>query len=96
MNDDRFAGDAKTHVDSFIADCSEAVQHLARELEKIKKDEPPSAGDQLSMKAKLSNAGKTLLYPFCESTLTKLRGYVEEVRETCRWRRIPSSCKCDT
>jgi archaellum component FlaC len=76
--------DARTqaHIGSHIADCDDAIQNLARELEKVKKAVPLSAtGGCLSLKGKLGNAGKTLLYPFRESTLKKLRGYVEEVCE---------------
>jgi hypothetical protein len=81
VKDGRFTDAARTHVENFIADCSETVQHLARELYKTKIDALPSSAGRLSMKAKLSNASMTLHHPFRENTWTKLRGFVEEVRE---------------
>ncbi len=82
IKDSCFEAITQQHIESYITDCGDAVQNLARELEKVKKVVPPSVpGGQLSLKGRLGNAGKTLLYPFRESTLKKLRDYVEEVCE---------------
>jgi hypothetical protein len=82
MKDYSFDGNAHAAIKDYIADCDEAVRNLARELEKVRKEAPqPAAGGRLSLKDKLGNASKTLLYPFRESTLRKLRGFVEEVCE---------------
>jgi hypothetical protein len=82
LEGDCFDAGTQTHMESYIADCRDAIQNLARELETTKKEVPMSApGGRLSLKGKFANAGKTLMYPFRESTLKKLRGYVEEVCE---------------
>jgi hypothetical protein len=82
IKDNCFDATTQAHIESHIADCGDAVQNLARELEKVKKEVPLSVpGGRLSLKGKLGNAGKTLLYPFRESTLKKLRGFIEEVCE---------------
>ncbi len=82
IKDNCFDASTQAHIESCIADCDDAIQNLARELEKMKKAVPLlGSGGRLSLMGKLSNAGKTLLYPFRESTLKKLRGYVEEVCE---------------
>ncbi len=88
MKNDRFDSASRAHVQRCLADCDEAVQNLSRELNKVNLEAPQSAGgssssssSRLSVKAKLSKTGKKLLYPFRESTIKKLRGYVEEMCE---------------
>jgi hypothetical protein len=86
MKDDRFDSTSRAHVQRCLADCDDAVQNLSRELNKVNLEAPKSAGSSssssgLSVRAKLGNTGKRLLYPFRESTLKKLRGYVEEMCE---------------
>jgi hypothetical protein len=81
INDKDFNSAARADIAPFLADCADAVQNLAHELDKVKRDLPAATGGRQSVKGKLSSAGKTLLYPFRESTLKKLLGFVGEVRE---------------
>jgi hypothetical protein len=79
INDQQFDSKARADIAPFLTECEDAVKNLERELEKVKKEPPTASGGRL--KAKLGNASKTLLYPFRESTLKKLQGFVGEVRE---------------
>ncbi len=54
MNDDTFDRGAQAHVERFVADCSDAVQNLARELDKIKLKGPPLGGRDDGSHDKLS------------------------------------------
>jgi hypothetical protein len=79
INDQQFDSKARADIAPFIADCGDAVTNLERELDKVKKEPPIAPGSRL--KAKLGNASKALRYPFRESTLKELQGFVGEVRE---------------
>jgi hypothetical protein len=69
------------NLQPFLADCNDAVQNLARELDKVKKESPSAASSQQSLKGKLANASKALLYLLRKSLLKKLHDFIREVRE---------------
>ncbi len=59
MKDGSSDSAAKSQVESCIADCSDAVQHLARELEMVRREALSGAGNKLSVKARLAAGTRT-------------------------------------
>ena len=72
-----FEADTVAHVERSISSCQHGVDSLQKKLDKVKSIDLPDR----PIYSKILTQGRRLLYPFRESTLTKLQEIISELKD---------------
>lgn len=75
LENNALVGDDANAVQSTIRDCTDSIAELQQELAKVLEIKGTS------IRSKLHEQGRRLLYPFRESTLLKLKEIVSDIRD---------------